>query len=231
MTEKELIEKIQGFKGIKPEKDWVILTKKEILGEKPKIGFSFFFKPALAGALTLCILGGVFVFAQGALPGDSLYPLKKVAEKARLSFVSEKERPNLQLEYANEKLESLAKVVQNKQTKKVTLIIKEYQANVSEAAKSLEKVETPNVKEIVEGNKRIEENREKIEALGVRLGETKEWDNALARIVESEIKYWEKSTLSESQLEIFEQVKEDYQDGSYSEALEKILLLSYPQER
>lgn len=239
-AEAELIKKIQGLKAIKPGKNWVILTKKQILGEEfspenspkslPFWGL-FQYKYALASLLVILILGGTFAFAQKALPGDFLYTFKKVAEKTRLSLVSEEERPNLQLEYANERLESLVEVVEANQVRKLAPIIEEYQANVSEAAKSLTKVKKLDVREIVQKTKEIEENKQKIEALGVIVGETEELDNALAQIVESQIEDLEKRSLSETQEELLEKAKEDYQEGNYSQALEKILFLSYPQER
>lgn len=242
-AETELIKKIQGLKGIKPRKNWVILTKNQILGEEfsPEVSPRslpfwglFQYKYALVSLLVVLMLGGTFAFAQKALPGDLLYTLKRVVEKTRLSLVSEEERPNLQLEYANERLESLVKVVETNQKRKLAPIIEEYQANVSEAAKSLTKVRNLDVKEIVQKTKQIEENKQKIKALGIIVGETEELDNALAQIVESQIEDLEKRSLSETQAGLLERAKEDYQEGNYSQALEKIWFLSvssYPQER
>lgn len=239
-AESDLIKKIQKLRSIKPRKNWVVLTKNQILGEElapeispkglPFLGL-FRYKYAFAGLAVILILGGTFAFAQKALPGDFLYTLKKVAEKTRLSFASEEERPNLQLEYANERLENLVKVVEANQVRKLAPIIEEYQANVSEAAKSLTKVKEPDVKEIVQRTKKIEENKQELKALGIIVGETEEWNNAVAQVVENQIKDLEKSSLSEKQEEILEEIKIDYENGNYSQALEKILLLSYPQER
>jgi len=36
MTEKELIGKIRGLRQIRPNRDWVSLTKSQILGEEKK---------------------------------------------------------------------------------------------------------------------------------------------------------------------------------------------------
>jgi len=245
MTEAELIKKIQGLKSIKPRKDWVVLTKNQIFSEEltpsreviptnlPRFLLGLFqYKYALASFLIVLVLGGAFVFAQEALPGDILYSVKKVTERARLSFVSEEERPSLQLEYANERLETIVKVVEAKKTKKLAPIIEEYQANVSEAAKSLTKVAEPNVKEIVQKTKKLEENKQKIEAsLGIVVGEIEELDIALAQIVEEQIEDLEGQILSERQEELLEKARENYQEGNYSKALEIILFLSYPQEK
>jgi hypothetical protein len=239
-AEPELIKKIQGLKSVKPRKDWVILTKKQILGEEltvessPK-GLSFWavfqYKYALVILLVVLVFSGAFAFAQKAMPGDSFYVLKRAVEKTKLSLVPEEKRPNLQLEYANERLENLVKVVEANQVKKLAPIIEEYQANVSEAAESLTKAKNLDVKEIAQRAKEIEENKLKIEALGVIVGEAKELDNVLTQIVEGEIADLEEGSLSEAQAELLEEAKKDCQEGKYSQALEKVLLLSYPQER
>jgi hypothetical protein len=240
-AETELIKKIQGLKGIEPRKDWVILTKKQILAQEfapeanpqslPFWGV-FQLKYALASLLVILVLGsGAFAFAQKALPGDLLYAVKRAVEKTRLSLVPKEERPNLQLEYANERLENLVAVVQANQARKLAPIIEEYQASVLEAAKGLSQADKLDVKEIAQRAKKIEENKQKVEALGVVVGETEELDNVLAQIVEGEIINLEERSLSETQEELLRQAKGDFQQGNYSQALEKILFLSYPQER
>jgi len=238
-----LIKKIQVLKDIKPRKEWVVLAKKEILSEKAipsqEMSFGFWgwprlilqYRMALATLVVVGLLIGTFGFCQKAIPGDFLYTFKKVVEKTRLSFVPEQEKTALHLEYANERLQNIVSIVENKKTEKITPIIEEYQTNVSEAAKSLAQIKKPDVKKIAQKAKEIEVNKQKIEALGVIVGETKEWDNALAQIVDSQIKDLEKGSLSEIQEKILEEAKMDYQNGDYSQALEKILLLSYPQEK
>lgn len=236
----ELINKIQTLKGIKPRKDWVVLTKNQILKERnisqetvlsfwnfPRLIFQY--KTAVATLAVFGILIGTFGLAQKAMPGDSLYAFKKIVEKTKLSFVPEQEKPALHLEYANERLQAIARIVQSNGTEKITPIIEEYQADVSEAAKSLSQIEKPDVKKVAQKAREIEESKQKIEALGVIVGETKEWDNALAKIVEDQIKDLEEMSLSETQIEVLKEIKVDYEGGNYSQALEKILLLSYPQ--
>jgi len=223
--ENDLIQKIQELKSVKPNAEWVSLTKKEILRDAPKMSFSFFLKPALAGTLTLCLFGSVFVFAQTAIPGDSLYPFKKVIEKTKISFLPEEKRPSAQLEYANDKLEDLFKVVEKKETEKVSTILKEYQLDITEAAQVLVRVEKPDVEEIVDRAKKIENNKKKIEALGVKVQEVDGLDTALSKIVEKEIEELEKASLSDDQKEILEKIRESYQNKDYCQALEKILLL------
>ena len=119
--------------------------------------------------------------------------------------------------------------------RKLAPIIEEYQADVSEAAKSLTKAKKLDVKEIVQKTKEIEETKKVLAAMGVRIPESEEWDNASNPIykveVESLIEDLEKMSLSEKQEKLFEIAKQDYQERKYLQALEKIWFLSYPQER
>lgn len=232
MTEKELIGKIRELRQIKPSQDWVSLTKSQILGKdinQHRVLVNLF-RPAYAGLIVVFVLLGLFGFAQKSLPGDLLYPIKKITEKSQAIFVSEEERPKLNLELVNKRLEELSKIAEKNEVKKLAPAISEFQANVSEAAKSLTKTKKLNVEKIVAQTKKLEENKKKVEALGVVIGETEELDNALAQLVESQIKDLEGRTLTERQQSLLVEAKEDFEDGNYNQALEKILLLSYPQE-
>lgn len=239
MTEAEFIKKIQELKQIKPRKDWVILIKRELFSQEAvsyrgrvSVFLEIFpwlfrhYKPALATFVFLGIMTiAVFGFAQNALPGDFLYTFKKASEKGQAVFVSETDKPKAQLELANKRLEELAEIAATHQTSKLASALNEVQASVIQAAENL-KAPKKITKEIVEQTKKIEENKQKIEALGILIGETKELDNALAQLVEREIKDLESRTLSEEKAELLEQAKEDYTAGNFSAALEKVWLIS-----
>jgi hypothetical protein len=226
MTEAGLVKKIQVLKKIRPRKDWVVLTKSQILGEEPKILFFPFFKPALATVTAFGILFGVFSLAQNSLPGDILYPLKKIAERGQAVFVSEEEKPTFQFELANKRLEELTEITQTNQVKKIAPAIEEFQANVSEAAKSLVKVKKVDEK-IVAQTKKLEENKESIEKVLATRIEIKEYDTAIAQLVEGQIEELKNQSLTEAQQELLEGAEEDFEAGNYNQALEKILILSY----
>jgi len=225
MTEKELIGKIQELRQIKPREDWVSLTKKEILGEEPGFTLFPFFKPAFAGFIAVFIIFGVFGFGfvKNSLPGDLLYSIRKIAHKSQAVFVSEEEKPAFQLKLANDRLEDLTKV----SAKNLAPTLNEFQANISEAARNLAKIEATTsdliiIKKIVEETKKLEENKQKVQALGVVIGEnsTEELDNALAKIVGNLIEDLEIRTLTGEKEAILNEMKELFEDGKYSEALE-----------
>jgi len=248
--ETELIKDLEKLRNVKPSKDWVILTKKDILGESEAPSFSFsggfssLFLRYKSATLMLVVVGlllGTFGFAQTALPGDTLYVLKKATERTKIAFVSKDERANVQLSYANENLENLVMIAQNNQVNRIAPIINEYQNNLTQATESLsdiEKTDIDRVKDIVERTKEIEKNREKLEVLGVIPGGEEEIDQMISKISEDEknakkfielsVEEMENRILSEEEGKNLEKIKEYYQEGRYDQALR---LLIYPQEK
>jgi hypothetical protein len=228
MTEAELIKKIKTLREIKPRKDWVLLTKSQILGDvevRPQHFLFPFFKPAYAGVFVVLFLIGLFEFSQSALPGEPLYFVKRASEKAVASFTPQEQKSRVNLESANKRLEELNQIAQNNEVKKLAPAMNEFQANVSEAAKNL-----ANVKKVDQGliaqTQKLEENKEKVEKVLATKIETEEYDNALSQLVEREIQDLEERTLNEEQTATLQEAKADFEVGNYSEALIKILSLS-----
>ncbi len=231
MREKELIKKIRQLRQIKPDKEWVVLTKKQILGEEIGSGkFSavldflakiflrrFNFKFALAGIIF--VLFGLFGFSQNSLPGDFLYPVKKITEKSQAIFVSEKEKPEVNLELAEKRLEDLKKVVETNQVKKLAPAIKEFQGSLSEVKGGADpKV----VKKVVELRKKTKEIQSKgivVEEEGLEKVELE----SLYSVLKNLISDLENRTLNEKQAEVLVQMKELVEQGKYSQALELYL--------
>ena len=240
MTETNLIQKLKTFKQIKPRKDWVVFAKKQILGEEPKLGWAsvleifprILFQPkfVFANFIIVGILIGSFISAQNSLPGEPLYLLKKISERGQALFVSEVEKPRAQLELANKRLEELTKIAETNQVKKLAPALEEYQASISQAAENLKEVKGADIKEIAKVTKKLEESKKRVEALGVVIEETEELNNALTSLAEREIQELEKQILTENQEKLLEEAKEDYEAGNFASALEKILLLGYPQK-
>ena len=244
MTEKELIGKIRELRQIQPSKDWVSLTKSQILGEetyRDRVSVSFFpfWKPALATVTALGILFGIFSLAQNSLPGDFLYPIKKITEKSQAVFVSEEEKPAFQLKLANERLEDLTKAP----VKNLASTINEFQANISEAVKGLKATSSdPEViKGIVEQTQKLKKNKQKVEALGIVVGdgEIEKVESTIDELIGRQIKIWElqidelsdELEVKEEFKKLLKEAEEYYSAGDYypaSQALEKIYL-SYPQ--
>jgi len=241
ITEKELIGKLRELRQIRPSKDWVVLTKNRILGQEEKIELTpfSFWKPALATVTAFGILFGIFAFAQNSLPGQPLYLIKRITEKAQAVFVSETEKPQASLELANKRLEELTKIVETNQVKNLAPAINEFQASVSEAAKNLSRIDATSsdpvvVKRFVEQAKNIEKKAKEAKSLGVviedeELEELQEASNKLelgllVSVLKNMISDLENRTLTEKQEEILSQMRELAEEGEYSEALELYLI-------
>jgi len=234
MEEKELIVKLRELRQIKPSQDWAILAKNRILGQEKKyenpaaivlsIFRIIFAKPAYAGLAVVFIfigLFGAFTFAQNSLPGDRLYSIKKITEKAQAVFVSETDKPEFSLNLANKRLEELARIAGANRVRNLPLAIAETQTSISEANKNLAKASNPvEIKKIVD---KIEEKAQLIsQTLGVAFGEV-ELEELIQTsdklYVEDLISVLETSTLTEEQKEILSQIKELIEEEKYSEAL------------
>jgi len=226
MDEKTLIGKIRGLRQIKPRKEWVFLTKREILGSERLSFVEIFsqYKFAFTSLALILILISTFVFAQRSLPGDLLHPLKKITERGQAVFVSETDQPKIQLELANKRLEELTKIAEENQVKKLAPAIEEYQTSLSQAAKKIAQIKEPKeVRKIIPEIKKLEGNIQNLKTYGVEIDETEERENLYKPMVEVLIKDLEKSTLTENQIKLFEETKKLYNEGNSSEALIKAL--------
>lgn len=243
MNEKELIGKIRELRQIKPRKDWVVLTKNQILGQEPRLEIFPFFKPVYAGLFLFIFLIGLFELSQNALPGDFLYPIKRITEKTQAIFVSEEKKPEITLELTQKRLEELAKVAQANKVENLALAINEFQKSASQAAKDLSKIEPTKkdpkeIKKFVERTKEIENKAKEIESLGIVIGEegleqleearTKLELQAIVQILKDIISDLENNlkmgALTKEKEEMLNKIKELVNEGKYWEAFEFYLL-------
>ena len=201
------------------------MTKKEILGETKSI-FSFFpfTKPALAGFVVVLAILGILGLAKTSLPGEPLYIIRKVAHFSRAILASQNEKPAVQLQLANDRLEDLTKA----SPKNLAPTIDEFQANISQAAKELQRMNMTTstqatIKKIVEETKKLQENKQKVESLGVVIDGTQELNSALEKITANLISDLENRTLTLEKQETLVKMKELFAEGKYSEILELYL--------
>ena len=151
MTEKELIHNLKELKEIKPRKDWVVLTRSRILAqaeEEPRIAaefgsvFSVFrYKLALAPVLSVMIIIGLFGFAQSTMPGDFFFQFKKMTETVQVGFSSSLEKPKVQLQLANKRLEELGRIAESNQVANLEPAIREFQASLVQATQDLSAID------------------------------------------------------------------------------------------
>jgi len=234
MEEKELIAKLKELRQIKPSQDWVFLTKDQILNNEEKYSNPFsavlsvfriiFAKPAYAATAVVFVfvgLFGTFASAQNSLPGDMLYSVKKISERAQMTFSSQEDLPRIQLELASKRMEELSRIAKENRVKNLAASINETKASISEANKTLAKAASPDeVKKIVD---EIEEKAQAVsQTLGVAFGEEE-----LGELRQSSDKLYlsgllstlQDSDLTENQEEILIVMQELAEEGEYSEAL------------
>lgn len=226
MEEREIIEKIRKLREIKPEKKWVFLTKKRILGEEAIEIFPIF-RPIYASLFLFFLLIGLFSLSQRSLPGEPLYYIKKVREKIETAFVKEEEKPKVNLELANKRLEELKEVAEKSDAKKLVSAIKEVKESSSQAAKTLKEAKL--TKEIVETTKKIAQNKVYAQKLGVEVP-LDDLSQAYKELAESQIKELEKSSLTEVQKEYLKQAKEFFEKGDFVSAFLKAVEASQIRE-
>jgi hypothetical protein len=245
MTEKQLISQIKKLKCIKPRKEWVVLSKQTILREEPVearssvfinelftgIRFIFSHKYAFSPIVAVLVLVGTFGFAQNSIPGDLLFPVKKITEKTQNMFIlSQEGLSKRNLEIVNKRLDELTKVAQSNSAKNLSPAINEYQASVSEVARAITKKgveKSPEkVKDILEEVKQIEERTSGIKSLGVEIGENVELDTLLVQMISGQLEELNKKALTMEEMQIMVSVKEDLESGSYAEACDKLALLN-----
>ena len=225
MNENQLIQNLKKLNQIKPRKEFIVSTKKEILGETPGFGLFPVFKPVYAGLFCLLFIFGMFQFSQNALPGELMFQLKKIVEKGQTIFSSEENRPMLSLFLANKRLMDLVTITEEDQAQKLAPAVKEFKLKTVEVAKNLTNM-TEVSEEIVAQFKELDKYKTKIEKVLAMKIETEELDSALAQLVERELIDLEQKTLTEQDEDILIQIKEFFESKDYFKALIKILELN-----
>jgi hypothetical protein len=232
LTEKQLIGKIKELKQIKPNQNWVFLTKSQILGIEEKKSFSPFWnfgfsnyrmKFAFASIVAIMLMLGGYFIVERSLPGDALYLVRRAGHKVETVLIPTQEKPAYQLKLANDRLKDLTKAP----ARNLTPTLSELQANISEAARDLARIDASTsdpviIKKIVDATKELKANKQKAESLGYLIGdkESSELDNGLRKMTDDLIKDLEGRTLTNSKKEILAKMKELFGEGKFSESLE-----------
>jgi chaperonin cofactor prefoldin len=231
MTEKELITKIQELRQIKPRKEWVFLTKKEILGEEsiertkvswlevfPRMFFQH--KVAFASLVLIVVVITTFGLSQNAVPGDLLFAFKKATETAQTAFISQDEQLKNRLELVNKRLEELTKIAEQNQVKKLSSAIEECQASMSQVVNKASTVRKPEeARKIVPEIKKMEGNLQNLKTYGVEINDAENTENIYKPVVDVLIKDLETRTLTEEQQKLLTEAKETYEVGNYPDTL------------
>lgn len=132
------MEKISVF-GVKND---IFLSTSDIYATKPKFDLRALFPDRLAVSFTSVIIlltSSIFTVgaSQSSLPGETLYPVKRVTEQVALAVASEQDKPKIEIEQAGKRLEELAQISQkasdSNQHQKVEQLVTEFQQKVDSA--------------------------------------------------------------------------------------------------
>ena len=255
MTEKDLIKKIQKLKQIKPRQEWVFLCKNQILGQSESKDFSIIsvfqnFSSALLNPVKYCfaaispkaklfnrvtpaLIACLIIFV--LITGFIFYFIEVIEEKGPIEIAQQ---------LSIEELREMGKIV---------LPMEELRQSVTQTAIEIENIQDPEkvlkVTEITapiveKGEKFINEIKKLEEAkkntlegqvLAVQIKETENTLDHLERVVETRmaitaeilIRDLENRILTSDQQDILEQIKELFQDGKYTQALELYLIKQF----
>lgn len=239
MQDPKLVNKFRELREVKPNKDWVVFTKREILGEEqsrkvkfPSIPvFNLFphfllkWQPIAATLILIFVVGAAFGFSGSAAPGDLLYSVKKVAEGAKVIMASEEEKPAVYMELASRRLEELSQIAKVDQGNKLTSAIKEFEQAVAKVNEStlgpVSRAET--IELVAKDLKVLKEGVNEVSAIygviietdGVIEGVEK---SLVGKNLEMQIETWEKLPLGEEAVEAVAKAKESYEVGDYETA-------------
>ena len=240
ITQKQLIESLKQLKEIKPRKEWAVLLKSQILAAKQVeekivenparlVGimdmFSSMFAPrklAYAFSVILIFVIGVFGFARYTVPGDALFPIKKITEQSQAALTGQTGLQQNMLAL-NSRINDLAQVAKEGRTDNIPSAISEVNANASQLAKDLKnsKVEdSQTLKELATSLKTL------ADVPGTDMTTNPDVQNLYQTVVQSQIADLQKATLTEDQKTKLTEVEDLYNQGKYTDALEKILLIN-----
>ncbi|MBU4274832.1 hypothetical protein KKE19_03390 [Patescibacteria group bacterium] len=234
MQDKQLIAKLQELRQIKPRKDWVVSLKKEIVGEQSRTTVFnvlprsiFQHQLAYVTITVFAILIGLFGFAQNTVPGDLLFSVKKITEKSQGALLTSVDQPNYNLDIVNKRMEDLTSIIKENKTSNIVSAIQEIKDGIAQVVKDMPN-NANDFTSIATRVQKIQQTKREVEILGViMLQESNELNNALAPLIENEIKALDQATnLSLEQQARLVEIKSHYEKGEYTAALEKILLIT-----
>jgi hypothetical protein len=240
LTQKKLISQLQELKQIQPRHEWVVLAKSQIFaspaealakeGRKAQAvsifdiirSFGFQRKLAYSFATLAFMAVGLIGFAQYTMPGDLLFPVRKLAEQSEAALIGQTVVKQNVVTF-NNRINDLAKAAKEGKKDNIPSAISEINTNASELAKSLKEnpVDDPNtLKEIAVSLKVL------ADVPGADLTANPEVKDLYQTVVERQIADLEKTTLTDSQQEMLIEVKDLYSQEKYIDALEEILTIN-----
>jgi len=175
MTDKNLVKKIRGLRKIEPASDWQSLTRRNLLAQMEaeddtglfgeKVSFWSWLKEpqimSLAFCLALILIAGPWLTikaSQMSLPGDFLYSVKRVSEGVQTTVVSKEDRGQLQVGFAQKRLEELNKITESIEAENAREIASQFKNNLASASIYTSKISKEQAIAIAKRTKKIKNN-------------------------------------------------------------------------
>jgi len=236
ITQKQLIESFKQMKEIKPRQEWASLLRAKILVKKPSFAkasegqanpatfastfSSVFFQRKMAysfAALLFLVIGAVS-FSKYAVPGDLLFPIKKIAEQSQANLTGQTPL-NQDVTALNNRVNELAQVAKEDKTNNIPSAISE----VTQAVKNLKNSSIKNsqtIKNIASSLKTL------ADVPGTDLSANSDVKDLYQTVVQNQIADLQKTTLTDDQKNILTQAENLAKEGNYEQALEALLPIS-----
>jgi len=168
------------------------------------------------------LIVGVFGFAQRTVPGDLLFPVKKISEQSQATLTGQ---TGLKQDVAtlNSRINDLVQVAKQGRTDNIPSAISEVNADVSQLVKNLKNnpvKDSQTIKEIASSLKTL------ADVPGTDLSGNSDVKDLYQTIVQSQLADLQKTTLTDGQEIALTEAEDLYNQGKYADALEKILLIN-----
>ncbi|MFH1584787.1 MAG: DUF5667 domain-containing protein [Patescibacteria group bacterium] len=249
MEDQELAQKLSLLKRIKPRQDWVMLTRARIFKEEPSqgrlisplavLGVLRYYcgRPAFVmPVLAVLVFGGILVqSAQKSMPGDTLYAVRSLMERAQYQMVV-KDPALANLELASFRLQDLRQIAESNKVENLEPAIREFQESVVAASEDLNKLaeaEPRKALQVQVKEKLVQLGQERTaveQILGAAIADEEsegvsKWEEAIRKLVERELADAGQSTLSEDQEVLLGQIEQAAEEQDYEKALQLLLEL------
>lgn len=228
MNDKQLIAKLQELRQIKPSQNWVVSLKKDIVGEQSRTTvFNVLPRSIFHHKLAYAVIT-MFLVLAGVLGGLFLIPTSN-NNKFEADLLAAAVESRYSLEIASKKLENLTEIVKTRDADKIASAVNDANESIAIASRTITKdiVSNPKaLKEIAASIKKIDQDRNNLQTLGVIVDSDYQLNNVLQPLVQSEIESLEKATLNENQQMTLKEIRGLYDEGQYTDTLEKILLIT-----
>ena len=178
MTEQQdLIQKIKELKGVQPSEKWLSSTRENLINRvnlshdfiSQESYFNWLTFPRLtvlaASLMIVFLVGSGFMIeaSRNSLPGELLYPIKKITERAQNQITSKENQAELKADFASRRLEELNKMsvdslTPEEKAEKTEQVVNDFNNNLADISSYIKNVPKEKVAAVAEKTRKIKEN-------------------------------------------------------------------------